>query len=65
MRVTSGEVREVCAATVSGALMYFNGLETEELCTKLDADRRGECRRIRVFAAPRGSGSQDLAGDTA
>jgi hypothetical protein len=45
--------------------MYFNGLETEELCTKLDADRRGECRRIRVFAAPRGSGSQDLAGDTA
>jgi hypothetical protein len=44
--------------------MYFNGLETEELCTKLDADR-GECRRIRVFAAPRGSGSQGLAGDTA
>jgi hypothetical protein len=41
VRVTAGEVREVCAATVSGVLMYFNGVETEELCTKLDADRPG------------------------
>ena len=38
MRVTSGELREVCAATVSAVLMYFNGVETEERCTKLDAE---------------------------
>jgi hypothetical protein len=38
VRVTSGEVREVCAPTVSDVRMYFDGVETEEPCTKLDAE---------------------------